>query len=83
MNFQPRQLVFKYGGCNEIKEGKFKVRWLGSIKIQEVSNNKAIKLENLDGTLLKDIINGSKLKPYKERRGYNYNQHGGLDNLRR
>ncbi|XP_059076298.1 uncharacterized protein LOC131875698 [Cryptomeria japonica] len=66
--FTPRQLVLKYNGRNEIKPGKFKVRWLGPFRIREVNTNGAIKLWMLDGKEIPDAINKSKLKVYHERR---------------
>lgn len=71
MNFRPGQLVLKYNGRNEIKPGKFKVRWLGPFWVREVGDNGSIKLENLDGSLILEAINGSKLKPYQERKEKN------------
>lgn len=68
MKFQPSQLVLKYNDYNEIKPRKFKVRWLGPFKIREVGENRAIKVKNLDRTLLQDSINGLKLKPCQERK---------------
>lgn len=48
--FQPGQLVLKYSEWNEIKLGKFKVKWVGPYQIREVGNNEAIKLWTLYGT---------------------------------
>lgn len=64
--FQPRQLVLKYNGRNEIKPSKFKVKWVGPFKIWEVGCNGAIKLWTLDGKEVPDPVNGSKLKIYHE-----------------
>ena len=66
--FQPGQLVLKYNGRNEIRPGKFKVKWVGPFKIWEVGYNEAIKLWTLDGKEIPDAVNGSKLKIYRERK---------------
>lgn len=68
MKFTSGQLVLKFNGRNEIKPGKFKVRWLGPFKVCEVNTNGVIKLWMLDGEEIPDAINGSKLKIYHERR---------------
>ena len=65
--FQPDHFVLKYNGHNEIRPGKFKVKWVGLYKIQEVGDNGAIKLWTLDGKEIPDAVNGSKLKIYHER----------------
>lgn len=68
MKFTLGQLVLKFNGRNEIKPGKFKVRWLGPFKVREVNANGAIKLWTLDGKEIPDAINGSKLKQYHEQK---------------
>lgn len=68
MRFNPGQLVLKFNGRNEIKLGKFKVKWLGPFNVREVG---AIKLWTLDGQEVQDTVNGSKLKVYHEREGPN------------
>ena len=65
--FQLGQPILKYNGRNEIKLGKFKVKWIGPYKIGEVGDNKAIKLWMLNGKEVTDLVNGSKLKIYHER----------------
>ncbi|XP_059067475.1 uncharacterized protein LOC131858295 [Cryptomeria japonica] len=71
MKFRPSQWVLKYNGRNEIKPGKFKVRWLGPYKVQEVEENGAIKLSTLDNQPIKETVNGSKLKMYHRRQQRN------------
>lgn len=66
-NFRPGQLVLKYNGQNELRPGKFKVRWLGPYKIREVGSNGSVKLVTLDNNPIRDLMNGSKLKIYRER----------------
>lgn len=66
MNFKPGQLVLRYNGKNEIKPGKFKVRWLGPYIVMEVKDNGAIKLSTLDNNPLKNPVNGSKLRLYNQ-----------------
>lgn len=65
-NFRRGQLVLKYSGRNELRLGKFKVRWLGSYKIREVGKNGIVKLSTLDDNPIRDPVNGLKLKLYRE-----------------
>ena len=60
--FQPGQWVLKYDRRNEIKSGKFKVKWVGPYQIWEVGDNGAIKLWMLDGQEVLETVNGCKLK---------------------
>ncbi|XP_057853538.1 uncharacterized protein LOC131063658 [Cryptomeria japonica] len=71
MEFCPGQWVLKYIGRNEIKLGKFKVRWLGPYKIREVVANGAIKLSTLGDQPIKETVNGLKLKIYHHRQQWN------------
>ena len=66
--FQAGQLVLKYNGRNEIKPGKFKVRWVGPYQIREIGDNGAVKLLTLNGEEVPQTINGSKLKLYHVRK---------------
>ena len=49
-------------GRNEIKPGKFKVKWLGPYKLREVVANRSVKLWILDGREIPDAVNGSKFR---------------------
>lgn len=66
-NFHPVQLVLKYNGRNELCPGKLKVHWPGPYKIREVGKNGAVKLSTMDDNPIRDLVNGSKLKLYRER----------------
>ena len=44
--------------------GKLKEHWLGPCVVKEITDGGAVKLEKLDGTEVREIINGSWLKPY-------------------
>ena len=65
--FQLGQWVLKYNGQNEIRPGKFKVKWVGPYKIREVGDNRAVNLWTLDKKEIADAVDGSKLKIYHER----------------
>ena len=56
--------MLQYNGRNEIKSGKFKVKWLGPYKVREVGDNGSIKLWIVEGQEILDAINGSKMKIY-------------------
>lgn len=66
--FQPGLLVLKYDGHNEIKPGKFKIRWVGPYEIREIGENGEIKLSTLDGHEVSQAVNGSRLKLYRVRK---------------
>ena len=40
-----------------------KTHWLGPYVVKEITNEGAIKLEKLDGTEVRALINGSRMKP--------------------
>ena len=44
--------------------GKLKTHWLGPYVVKEITEGGAMKLEKLDGTKFRGIINGIRLKPY-------------------
>ena len=44
--------------------GKLKTHWLGPYLVKEITDGGAVKLEKLDGTEVRGIINGSWLKRY-------------------
>ena len=45
-------------------QGKLKTHWLDPYVVKEIIDGGATKLEKLDGTEVKGLINGSRLKPY-------------------
>ena len=44
--------------------GKMKTHWLGPYVVMEITDIAAVKLEKIDGTEVRGLINGSQLKPY-------------------
>ena len=65
--FQLGQWVLKYDDRNEIKPGKFKIKWVGLYQMREVSNNGAIKQWMLDRKEVFDVVKRSKLNVCHER----------------
>ena len=57
----------KYDGRNEIKPGKFCIKWVGPYKIREVGDNGVMKLWTLDEKEVADAVNRSKLNVYHKR----------------
>ncbi len=49
-------LLLKFNGRNEIKLGKFKVKWLGLYKVRQVVAYGSIKLWTLDGREILDVV---------------------------
>ena len=44
---------------------KLQPHWLGPYLVQSITYGGAVQLQQLDGTMLSKLINGSRLKPYK------------------
>ena len=44
--------------------GKLKTHWLGPYVVKEIIDGGEVKLEKIDGTEVRGLINGSQLKPY-------------------
>ena len=57
-------LVLMYDNKFFMHLGKLKTHWLGPYVVKEISDGGAMELEKLDGTKVRGIINGSRLKPY-------------------
>ena len=49
--------------------GKFKTHWKGPYIIQKVTDGGAVQLAKLNGELIPSMINGSRLKTYRDRPG--------------
>ena len=45
---------------------KLQEKWIGPYFIHQVLENNVYKLRNMDGKLVKNLINGNRLKLYKE-----------------
>ena len=41
-----------------------KTHWLGPYVVKTIADGGVVKLENLDGTKVRGILNGIRLKPY-------------------
>lgn len=65
--FQLGQLVLKHNGRNEIRPGKFKVKWVGPMRYGKLAITEQLSLWTLDGKEIPNAVNGSKLKIYHER----------------
>ena len=44
--------------------GKLKTHWLGPYTIAYITDVSGVKLQNMDGTCVVGMVNGSRLKPY-------------------
>ena len=44
--------------------GKLKTHWLGPYVIAHIIDAGVVKMQRLDGTYVKGMVNGSSLKPY-------------------
>ena len=63
-HFEFRGLVLMYENNFFKHLGKMKTHWLGPYVVKEITEGGAMKLEKLDVTKVKGLINGSRLKPY-------------------
>ena len=57
-------LVLMYDSKFFKHPSKLKMHWLGPYVVKEITNGGVVKLEKIDGTEVKGLINGSQLKPY-------------------
>ena len=48
--------------------GKLKTHCLGPYFFIQITKGGAVQLEKLDGTPIKEMVNGSRLKPYQDSR---------------
>ena len=46
--------------------GKLQMHWLGPYFVIEIRDSGAVRLAQLDGTVLPGWVNGARLKPYRE-----------------
>ena len=63
--FQQGDLVLLYDNKFMNHPGKLQLYWLGSYIVNSITSGGAIQLQQLDGAMLPNIVNGSKLKPYR------------------
>ena len=49
--------------------GKFKTHWKGPYIVQEVTDGGAVQLAKLNGEILPSMVNGSRLKKYRDKLG--------------
>jgi hypothetical protein len=48
--------------------GKLRMHWLGPYEVKSVTDGGVVQLRDLSGTELRGMINGSRLKLYKDSR---------------
>ena len=46
--------------------GKFRMHWLGPYQVKHVTEGGAASLAKLDGTMVPTMVNGSRLKLYRD-----------------
>ena len=47
-------------------QGKFKTHWKGPYIVQKVTDGVTVQLAKLNGEILSSMVNGSRLKKYKD-----------------
>ena len=65
--FQQGDLVLLYDRKFMKFPGKFKTHWKGPYIVQKVTDGGAVQLAKLNGELFPSMINGSRLKKYRDR----------------
>ena len=45
--------------------GQLQIHWLGPYLVNSITSGGAIHLQQLDGAMLPNLVNGSRLKPYR------------------
>ena len=61
-----RDLVLMYDNKFVWFLGKFCMHWLGTYQVRYVTEGGATNLAKLDGTMLPTMVNGSRLKLYRD-----------------
>ena len=64
--FKVGGLVLMYDSKFLKHPGKLKMHWLGSYTVVHITTAGAVKLHKLDGTMAASMINGSRVKPYRD-----------------
>ena len=65
--FLVRELVLLYGNKFLKHPGKIRTHWLVPYIVIQLTEGGAMHLQKLDGTPFKGLVNGSRLKPYRDR----------------
>jgi hypothetical protein len=67
-SFKEGDLVLLYDSKFFQHPGKFRMHWLGPYEVKIVTDGGSVQLKDLEGTELKGMINGSRLKLYRDSR---------------
>jgi hypothetical protein len=66
--FKEEDLVPMYDSKSFHHPGKLRMYWLGPYEVKSVTDGGAIQVRDLSGVELRGMINGSRLKLYKDSR---------------
>jgi hypothetical protein len=66
--FQTGDLVLLYDSKFLQHPGKFRMHWLGPYMIRYVTEAGVVQLEQLDGQVMEGLVNGSRVKLYRDNR---------------
>ena len=67
--FQQGDLMLLYDSKFMKFLGKFKTHWKGPYIVQKVTDGGAVQLAKLNGEILPSMVNGSRLKKYRDKPG--------------
>ena len=63
--FQQGDLVLLYDSKFMKHIGKLQMHWLGPYLVNSITSKGAVQLQQLDGAMLPNLVNGSMMKPYR------------------
>jgi hypothetical protein len=66
--FKEGDLVLMYDNKSFQHPGKLRMHWLGPYEVKSITDGGDVQLKDLSGTELRGMINGSRLKLYKDSR---------------
>jgi hypothetical protein len=69
--FKEGDLVLLYDNKFLQHPGKFRMHWLGPYEVKYVTDGGSVQLQDLTGVKLKGMVNGSRLKLYRDSRPTN------------
>jgi hypothetical protein len=70
--FQVGALVLLYDNTFLKHPGKFRTHWLGPYVIRYVTETCVFQLEQLDGEVVEGLVNGSRLKLYRDKHTFTH-----------
>jgi hypothetical protein len=64
-------MVLLYDKKNLQHPGKFRIHWLGPYEIKSITDGGVVQLQDLGGKEIQGLVNGSRMKLYRDNRPSN------------